>query len=74
MSAGNLQRMLVDLPAPTDEDDQDVYVVESAMREDSGNREGKKYHYKEGCYKVNALQLLALDRQVLVSGEVIDRQ
>jgi hypothetical protein len=66
MSAGNLQRMLVDL---------DVYVVESAMRrEDSGNREGKKYHYKEGCYKVNALQLLALDRQVLVSGEVIDRQ
>ena len=66
--------MLVDLPAPTDEDDQDVYVVESAMREDSGNREGKKYHYKEGCYNVNALQLLALDRQVLVSGEVIDRQ
>jgi len=70
MSAGNLQRMLVDLPAPTDEDDQDVYVVESA----SGNREGKKYHYKKDCYKVNALQLLALDRQVLVSGEVIDRQ
>ena len=64
MSAGNLQRMLVDL---------DVYVVESVC-EDSGNREGKKYHYKEGCYKVNALQLLALDRQVLVSGEVIDRQ
>jgi hypothetical protein len=68
MFADNLQGISFDLPAPTDEDDQDVYVVESR------NRKEKKYHFEKDCYKVNALQLLALDRQALVSGEVIDRQ